>query len=73
MYQESEERICPYPVKTGQALGRSWNRLGFYAPRSQPTCAVHTVGHSSYWKQALKYREVLQGSEARPDDRSDGD
>ncbi|HSI77665.1 MAG TPA: hypothetical protein VK957_17330 [Lunatimonas sp.] len=26
--------------------------------------AVLTVGPSSYWKQALKYREALQGSES---------
>ncbi|MDO6438557.1 hypothetical protein Q4534_14130 [Cyclobacterium sp. 1_MG-2023] len=43
--------------------GWSWNRFGFYVRKIQPTCAVQTVGHRSYWKQALKYREALQGSE----------
>jgi len=39
----------------------------FILPREVSGCREHlrevSRGHSSYWKQALKYREVLQGSE----------
>ena len=38
----------------------TWGGLGI---DSFSICQEVSRGHSSYWKQALKYREVLQGSE----------